>query len=298
MKKLVILANCQGVALAKTLFENSEFSSTYSWVRIKPIQALTDKDVAEVVAKVEQADLFIYQPVSATPTRPDALSSAFLLKKVNPKALSLSIPSIYFDGYFPHLKTLKGRVSVLNLVHDYVVAYACVLGLSVEKTLELIQKEDFYPQKLSLALANKSLTELKKREEESAIDMPLSGFIEKNYQQVKLFNQFNHPKRIVFKYLAEGILDRCGISSPLISDVGDAHLDAIESPIYRSTYKHLNLQFTEDFDVYRGVAELESSQQAVVSAFFDFYRQQNLAFIKGHVAKTKPFVPELIESHL
>ncbi len=299
MKKFVILANCQGGALTKTLFNNHEFSCTYELLRILPVQHLKDKDIPDVIEKLGQADLFIYQPIAATPKRPNELSSAFLLKKTNPKAITISIPSIYFDGYFPHLKTLKGHVSVLNLIHDYFIAYSCAIGLSEEKTLELMQKEDLYPKKLSVGLAEQSIMELRSREEEFGIDMTLSEFIEKNYQHTRLFNHFSHPKTIVFKHLAEKILNRCAITSPLVRKIGNQHLlNDFEPPIYRSTYKHLNLQFAEDFDTYNGSKINELSQQTVVSSFFDFYRQQDLELIKKIVINNKPFVPELVESHL
>jgi Polysaccharide biosynthesis enzyme WcbI len=298
MKNLVIFTNCQGVGLVKMLFENSEFSSAYDFLRFRGVHLLTDKDIPEVVAKVEQADLFIYQPVSAIETRPIEFTSAFLLKKLKPTAQAISMPSIYFDGYFPHLKPLRGYISVLDGLHDYILAYSCAIGLSAEQTLELINKEDFYSQKLSVALAEQSLMELKRREEEFAIDITISEFIEQNYQKMRLFNQFNHPKRMVFKYLADCILSRCNMSSPFVSEIGEPPMVDIEPPIYRSTYKNLDLQFSEDFDTYRPVSQVGLTQQTVVTEFFNFYKQQDLEFIKTHVTRTKPFVPELVESHL
>jgi hypothetical protein len=81
-KKLVILGNCQGNALAKTLLENAGFSNYYEWDHIPPIQTLQKKDVPEVIKKVKKADLFIYQTIKEAPKRPVEFTSDYLLKNL------------------------------------------------------------------------------------------------------------------------------------------------------------------------------------------------------------------------
>lgn len=296
MKKLVVFANCQSGALVKTMMENKEFSSEYEWDFLLPVQNLQEIHVVEVLHKVRNADLFLYQPVLPAPNRPYELNSKFLIEQVKDGAEAISFSSIYFDGYFPHLQTLKGGVSILNLVHDYFMAYSCAIGLSEEKTIELINKENLYSKSLSIKLVKNSLNNLRKREKESDIDIKLCDFIEKNYKKVKLFNQFNHPKREIFKYIAESILDKIGIDEFVIADTGASHLDGIMTPIYRSTYKNLNLQFQEDFETYGAIGEQKIKQREVVYKFFEFYRGANLEDIKIHVSKTKPFVSKIVLS--
>lgn len=296
MKKLVIFANCQCRALAQTLMENRQFSSTHEWDFLPAVQNLSEQHVPEVLAKVRAADLFLYQPVSEDPARPAEITSAFLCEQVKPSAIALSFPSLYFDGYFPHLQTLKGYISTLYLVHDYFIAYACAIGLTVEKTLTLIQSEDLYPRDVSIRLAEASFNNLAEREREFDLDIKITQFLRDNYRREKLFNQFNHPKRPVLKYIAEKILTKIGSQNPLLAEIGPSHMDEIMTPIYKSTYKNLELKFDEDFYAYNGTGNTRLSQPEVVRNFYDFYRQHDLSEIKRHITETKPFVAHIIEN--
>ena len=296
MKKLVVFANCQSGALARTMLENKEFSSRYKWEFIPPVQNLNKSHIDEVISKVRGADLFIYQPVSESPNRPTELTSNFLLRQTKEDTETISFPSIYFDGYFPHLQTLKGLTSVLNLVHDYFIVYACAIGLSEEQCFSLINRDDLYPERVSIQLANASLQKLRDRETGENIDITVSDFIERNYRRHKLFNQFNHPKREVFKYISETILSKIGIVDYSVDLTGDSHLDMIITPIYRSTHKNLRLEFDEDFDTYGAKKNLTIKQKEVIREFYDFYRKTNLEELKSHVYTTKPFVVQIIES--
>lgn len=298
MKKFVILANCQGGALAKTLMENKEFASLYECLFIPQIQRLKGADVPDVLRKIQVADLFIYQPIAIAPQRPVELTSTFLLEQVRRGTKIISFPPIYFDGYFPHLQTLKGYVSALRLVHDYFIAYSCSIGLTIAQTIKLIQNENLYPEGVSMSLVERSLKNLSDREIAFNIDIKLSKFISDNYKHEKLFNQFNHPKRAVFKYLAERILERIGIENPYINEKRASYLDDIMTPIYKSTYKNLKLEFNEDFETYNGLGGTGLKQGEVVKRFFEFYRNHDLGEINLFISKNKPFVPRIVEANL
>lgn len=299
MKNFVVFANCQNFALALTLLENKEFSSKYLWSRTPPVQDIKENDVDDVIKKVRYADLFIYQPVVDSPAHPKEMTSDFLMGQLRDDAIAISFPSIYFDGYFPHLQTLKGLVSALNLVHDYFIAYACAIGLQEQQLLSLIRKEDFYPRQLSKVLADKSIDNLRKRENQDNIDIRLSEYIEANYKNRKLSNQFNHPKRDVFCFFAESILVKIDTENYKIEPQGSDYLDMIMTPIYRSTYKNLELTFEEDFNIYNGLNNSRLTQEDVVYRFFDYYKtSMNFKELKEIVMRCKPFVAEIIESHI
>lgn len=330
MKTFVVFGNCQTWPLARTMLENKEFASRYRWEKIPWVQDINEGHVAEVLEKVSNADLFLYQPVAPKPAsrpkakrsflrkllrrtrRPEALlkpqiassgrpreiDSIFLNEQLKDGAISISFPSAYFDGYFPHLQTLNGMVATLNLVHDYFIVYAYVIGLTEKEILSLMQRDDLYPRQASVDLALKSLENLRSREEKNKIDVRLSDFIANNYKARKLFNQFNHPKREVFRYLAESILAKIGIEHARLDDSGASHLDMIMTPVYRSTYNNLELAFAEDFITYNAKGNLQLTQEEVVHGFFDFYRQADTAELKQMVFQNKPFVPEILEAHL
>jgi hypothetical protein len=270
VKSFVVYANCQSGALAKTLLENHMFSENYTWDFIEPIQNLGAKDIDEVIRKVKAADLFIYQPIAVTSFRPRELSSDFLLSKLKKKALSISFSSLYFDGYFPHLQVLKKSVAILNLVHDYIVAYCSVLKLNKARTIDLINSCDLYPKELSIMLAEKSLQNLKEREKKFNIDIVLSDFIFNNYRKTKLFNQFNHPTRPVFLYLANIIFSIINCPSHDTSS-GAEYLDRIMTPIYKSTHFNLELEFEENFTCYNATIGRGISQEIIIENLLDFY---------------------------
>ena len=294
MKKFTVYANCQGNILAQTLLENKEFSSNYELIPIPAVHTLSDKDIPDVLAKVKSVDLFIYQPIS-NQNRPKELSSDFLAAKTKHHSIVISFPSLYFDGYFPHLLRFKRYVSELNLVHDYIIAYCCSIGMDENRTMRLIQSEDLYPEEISVNLANQSIANLKSYEERFTTDITISGFIENNYRSKKLFNQFNHPKKTVFKELSEKILRMLEVREFSIEENGLSLLDGIITPIYRSTYKNLNLDFDENFDTYSVFCSVKK-QKDIISGFFKFYQSLDLQDIKRHVVKTKPFIPEIINA--
>ncbi|MEW5838763.1 MAG: WcbI family polysaccharide biosynthesis putative acetyltransferase [Pseudomonadota bacterium] len=298
MKKLVILANCQGGALAEMLFESQEFASCYELHRIPAVQSLTDGDVGNVVAKVSDADLFIYQPVKEAPGRRKEFSSDFLLGLLKPGALAISFPSLYFDGYFPHLGSLRGLVSVLNRVHDYFIAYACALGLSEAACIDLIRSEELYSKELSVELLERSLNNLKEREAADKIDVTVSGYIEEGYRSRKMFYQFNHPDRGVFVYVASRILEKIGFDSGALKEGGSSYLDAISAPLYSSTHKNLGLRFENDPCTYSALGDRQLGLEQVVSEFYAFYKAQDLAVIKQQVLHAKPFVGEIVHRYL
>lgn len=276
---------------------NKEFSSIYKCLPIKPVHRLVEKDVPEVINKIKAADLLIYQPIFSSPARPETLSSEFLISKTKYGAHKISFPSIYFNGYFPHLDSFKGYVNELNLVHDYFIAYSCSIGFTEKETIELIQKENLYPKDLSLRLVKQSLKNLKNRETQFHIDIKLSDFIEDNYRHIKLFNTFNHPNKDIFRYTAESIMREIGIENYSINPNDASNLDNISAPVHKSTYKNLKLDFQENFNNYNTLKEQGKSQKEVVSEFFKFYKRLNPDEIKCHVSKTKPFVPQLINQY-
>ncbi|WP_445355008.1 WcbI family polysaccharide biosynthesis putative acetyltransferase [Microbulbifer sp. EKSA008] len=295
MKSFTVYGNCQTQPLANILQENKSFSEIYRYIPIKPAQTLGKDDYKPILSKIESIDLFIHQPVATTNNRPKELSSDHLLKKLKSNALRISFPSIYFDGYFPHLQAFKGLVSELNLVHDYFIAYLFAKGYSEKHTFEAINDSNLYTPNTSKQLVSNSLNNLTAREASEDLDIRISRYIEKNYRKQKLFNQFNHPRRPVFRYIAENILKTIKIQDTFIPETGATTLDGIITPIYQSTYNNLKLEFPEDFHHYRSQNHDRIHQNDIISCLFRFYRTLDSKMIEEHVKKSKPFISEAID---
>ena len=296
MKKFVVFANCQGAALTRTLMENREFAASYVRLWTESAHELSMSNAADTIAQVEQADLLLHQPVRQTAERPLELSSDYLKSRLPSHARCLSFPSLYFDGYFPHMASFQGNVSVLSRVHDYFIAYCFCMGKSVDETVALIENETLYSPRLSKRLLKSALNNLKAREKKDKIDIRISRFIRDNFRQVKLFNQFNHPTRIVLVHIAEQILKSLGISDWGIPREGKGYLDKVSVPVYRSTYRNLRLEFDEAFSEYTSNLHGALSTLEVVNAFFEHYSTYDPREMRAHLVEAKPFIPSLVKT--
>lgn len=288
-KKYSVYGNCQSGALAMTLSKNETFNKQYELQKIKPVQTLKLEDVLDVQNIFKDIDLVIYQHISSN-YRIGELSTNRLLKKVKRSTMTISFVSMYFNAYFPHLDKFLGKKSILNVVHDYIIMYCYCLGMTEQETFDVIQREDLYSIEISNQLFANALNELKKREEST--DVKVAPFIEKEYQNIKLFNQFNHPKGIVFDYLANQILEKLNIPVKPLDKNHKTGLDGIMSPIYRSTYKNLNLKFEEDFYTYSTVKG-HMHQEEVIREFFNLYRTLDKNLMLSTIMSTKPFIIDI-----
>ena len=288
-KTYTFYANCQGGAIAKTLEENQNFLERYERIVIKPIQNLRAPDIETVRAKIAATDVIIYQTISER-GRAKELSSENVLKYAKPDAQLISIPSLYFDGYFPHLSSMNGHKSILTLVHDYFIAYAYCRDLSATDCLQMIQSKTLYSKTLSQQLFQTSLENLRRREQNEALDITVSGHIADKFKEKKLFNQFNHPTRDIIEFVSDSLLEKIGVDRMNYDPTAEGHLDGLEVPIYKSTYSNLGLQFTEAFNTYKTLTEQSISQHNIISAFYSFYDSLDKAEILAAIKKKKPFV--------
>jgi len=297
MKKIVIYANCQGGALIKTLEENPQFLEKFSYIKVPPVQLIKSKEqIDHLVSSIKATDVLIYQHIQGDNFHNDIKTNS-LLKHLKPNAIQISFPSLYFDAYFPHLGIMTGLTGPLNLVHDFIIAYCFTKGLSSNDILSIIQNEKLYPKKFSLNTTLATIEAIKQRENNNECDIKITNFIQENFNKEKLFNQFNHPKKSVFKYIASKIFKIIGINidSFVFSEKG--HLDVISTPIYKSTHTNLDLGFDEDFDLYHGL-EGPLNQNEVVTKFCSLYKEKGTEFVIHEVNTKKPFVKNLVDSLL
>lgn len=319
MKKFTVYANCQGPALGKTLLEAKGFRDKYVYKRINPVQTLKAQDLDQVKNIIAESDLILFQPILApgmlqkwiggllgfankqilqritSQRKPAWIGTNELLKYAKPDALVYSFPSLYFNAYFPHLDAMNIR-SVLTQVHDFFIAYSYAKGNSVEKTLRLLNSENLYPPEMSLSLADHTLSELKKRESVNRVSFTISEFVEENYKTIKLFNQFNHPKKPVFVYLVQKILSALQIAFSLDEFSPTTGLDATSVPVQKSTYDNLGFSFREDFESYRISPTRLMSQENIVREYYKTYEAVDSDFIKTMVKKRKSFVCDLVDA--
>ncbi len=298
MKRFTVYANCQGDALAKTLLENEHFMREYQWEMIPYVQTLTADSVGRVREAMSVSDLIIHQPISGN-GRPRELSSDDVLQYAKSGATVLSFPSLYLDAYFPHLASIPYHSWVLNMIHDYFILYGYTQGVSPQSMLALMRSETLYPKDMSIDLVEQSLAVLEKRETKHIIDLQVADFIRENYKSHRLFTQLNHPRRALFEFLARRIFSTINMqSAPLLSD-RPGYLDTEgATPMYRSTYKNLDLRFEEDFEHYSVINNQKLDTEQVIASFYEYYRSFDRAALLQIVQRKKPFVPQIMSQFL
>lgn len=290
MEYFTIYGNCQSRALADTLRKSNEFSDYYEHNPLKAVQTITKENISLAQNIFQNSDLLIHQIIKDGYAISE-LSTTELMKKRKKDSKSFTFPSLYFNAYFPHLDGFRGKKSILNLVHDFIIMYSYTKGLSEQQVLDLINNEYLYPKKTSINLLNSSLKRLKNRE--IGLDISISTFIENNYKKIKLFNQFNHPKGIVFDNIANQVFDLLSIKRIEESTLSRTHLDArIATPIYRSTYKNLELTFDENFTTYNTINGI-LQQDEVVTEFFKYYKNVDKEEMIQVIKLKKPFIINL-----
>tara|TARA_R110001583_G_scaffold17482_2_gene70654 strand:+ start:19782 stop:20696 length:915 start_codon:yes stop_codon:yes gene_type:complete len=290
--KVVFFANCQGNALGKTLIECDEFNAKYELVLIPPVHMIKDNTAQYVIDAVSECDLFIYQNVKESNVRPKNINSSYLLSIIKSDAKSISIPSIYFDAFFPHLGGINGWPSPLNLLHDYNVAYCYYIGLSVEQTIDVINSNNFYTSKKVYELLENSISSLKEREVFHNLDIKVSNFIINNYRKKYLMHQFNHPTRVLLNFVAESILHLIDIQYILPAS-GAEYLGFASPKIYPSILLHNKINISTEMETYCG-PQGRIDEKRCIQEYFTIYEKQDNEMLLEAIKK-KPFVINKVE---
>lgn len=257
MKKVcLIYANCQNKLVAQYLNKSSDFNQEYLIHRF-PVHHLIEKESTIPQELLQQADLFIYQPVKKIH---GDRSSEFILSQLPSSCQKISFPSLYFKGYFPQYcknpanKVIKpnypygimphGDSNIISLVNE---------GKSVTEIIKILSDPNFYSRDFVIKNFNSTINELAKRE--TTIDIKVSDFIKLHYQNYYLFHTQNHPSDLLGSYIANQILELINLpilTQNLLEESFDREvLDSIQIPIYPSVIKHLDLKFANRHTVYR-----------------------------------------------
>ncbi|MEO0926654.1 MAG: WcbI family polysaccharide biosynthesis putative acetyltransferase [Cyanobacteria bacterium J06643_13] len=257
MKKelCVIYANCQNQTIAHFLQKSPAFNQKYL-IRKYSVAAMIENGSRLAPEVIEQAKLFIYQPVKDTHGE---RASNYLLQELPADCHTVSFPSLYFTGYFPQycknpaLKTIRpnhphgviphGDANIISLVNQ---------GKSDREISDLLHNRNFYTQEYLLAKVEESLAELARRESE--LDVRVSDFIRDNYQSHQLFYSQNHPTDILGMFVVNQILELLGFSpiqDPLsLSRSLRGVQSNVQIPFYPSVIEHLHLTFAGRETVY------------------------------------------------
>lgn len=282
MKKYTIYANCQGEALAKTLSRKTHFSNEYHHVKLPPVQALSSKDTNQVYATIADADLIIAQPVGEG-FRGPSLSTRSILSRAKGDCTILTLPSLYFDGYFPHIGALKcvdsPHSAPFNLIHNYYYALMWAHGFEFSNAESFFTMLEAHYANAASKFAYSSVEELRARESKNNTTIMAADFILCEFNRSRLFHTPNHPTNRLLEEVGRQVLERLFSNDVAMNTVSlGVHpelLGAVKAAIYPSIASSLNLQFYTDGDQSYQKSNKTYTQSGALRLFWDFYDSQH-----------------------
>ena len=272
--KLLILANCQATALERILegIKGLDGAPLFDVLRIKPVFELVDDDVPYLESCLDACDVLLYQH-----HRNDRFNrwrtSDYWLSRIS-QCSSASFPSLYFTGYNPELTYIrKANGQRLNDgfsdYHDKRVVWQYCEGRTIADTVESLHGMGIRPTKIIENLHD-SVSELKRRELEFDIDIKISGFIEQNYRNSRLFFTFNHPSNDVLIHVAKALLLKLGVSEYRLPELDGELMEYDYFPVIPKVSEVLELNFVDVCDEHVIQGERYRLQE-LVERYFDVY---------------------------
>jgi hypothetical protein len=187
-KQIVCFGNCQAYHIGRLLgiYLNDTFE-VINFFNYKDINKIT------ILNAIKKADLVIYQPLSDKHNELSFKNIKNIAKKNNIN--TITFPYIYNNGIYSleygNISTIHGKEIIINLLKE---------GNSVDSIIH-----QYHNGNIDFNLHERfrnSLNIMKNREKYT--DIKLIDFIQKNFQNKKLFYSYSHPtNRIFFEILKQ-----------------------------------------------------------------------------------------------
>ncbi|CAK7073533.1 MAG: hypothetical protein DELT_02012 [Desulfovibrio sp.] len=226
----LVHANCQGEPLELLLGASPEFRARW---HIRHYTNYTKKLVP--AEDLKNATLFLYQHLGP---EWEAVSSETLLGALNPKAVSLCIPNMFFKGYWPFWSS-AGPMNFADALLEKLYAS----GAGKPEILKIYLHGDVTKMTdIDAVLAETLRVEEAK---ERRCDVKTAAFVAAHWQKRRLFQTVNHPGEELLLLMAQGILARLGL--PLLDAETCASFqygyEGFQLPIHPQVAAHLGLPF-------------------------------------------------------
>ena len=189
-------ANCQGEPLALLLAACPEFSRRW---RIVQYTNYTKDAIPEDALRT--ATLFLYQHLGPEWME---LASESLLARLSPAAASVSIPNMFFKGYWPFWRG-EGPIAFSDALLDKLID----AGAAKPEILR-VYLHGSLPKTVDMA-ASLAETLTLERAKERWCFIPVVDFVERHWRDRMLFHTVNHPGRELLVYAANSILACLGL---------------------------------------------------------------------------------------
>ena len=217
MKKCLMYGNCQ-IGMIYRIFLNTFLINEYDLTYIRGYHD-TQNNIESV--DISDFDLIITQPVLQQIESKQTLS---ILKKKKKDCVVIVIHSLYFNFYFLNQTNLNIQNDQLHLPMDYhdknlidlYLKYGQDKKIITDNYKEIVFSSNFYSEDIYLTNYKKNIRDLKERfinfsnlykNFHPIYFIPITEFIEKNYQDDLIWYSNIHPKyNPVLKFICTEIL--------------------------------------------------------------------------------------------
>lgn len=248
--------NCQRGLIYEFLKLSSYFNREFQvdLDKIPPNHIAIQNNIVIPDKILKEVQLFIYQPLDK---KYNECSTEYILSKLPPDCFCISLPRLYFRGYWP-----EHSVNPYNQIKQDILSNLFPYGdnnlnemlkqkIPKFKILDEVSRIDFYEKNVLLNNLNNSIQESNDREKQT--DIKISNYILNHYSHQKLFHTVNHPTDMIGLEVANQILKMLNMptlaeeTKPLKREV----LGGTQVPIYPSVIEQLNLTFVSTNSLYR-----------------------------------------------
>ncbi len=226
----IIHANCQGDGLKQLLAHTPQFSQKFEIV--KYTNFLKEKIP---LAQLKTCKLFLYQHIG---DHWGESASHRLLQNIPHDAIRISIPNMFFNGYWP-LHTSETFMAFGDMLLEHLASK----GLSCAEVNHL-----YLRTKLSKLYDFDALYKVSRDKEEvkeQYQDIKSLHIIDNDWRDEQLFFTVNHPMPRLSFHVAQGVLTLLGLGALPVSTQHAfvAEEDEFEQPIHPQVAAHFGLPF-------------------------------------------------------
>ncbi len=272
--KVMIVANCQGLAIKKILRAHADFNRDWHIYDLSPIHKIKLEEKLDIHKLLTELDLLIYQPISE---KFGPFSSDTLLSECHAKCMSISFPVVYFTGYNPEtivLKPLPSEKIISNphAYHDLNVLTGYINNTSLLGMKKRMLSSDFYSNEFIDENITTSLDNLKSREK--LLDIKVSDYIRNNMFSEILMTSHNHPRNKILFYMVDAILKKINLR-PLLQEEKEVFKIELTGQAelfrYPSLLNYLNLSSSSKIRMENTVMTLDT----LIAKYYTFYRSNH-----------------------
>jgi len=234
--------------------------------------------------KLEGVDVVVYSPI-VSKEHWNTIHLEKFCRENNIK--TISYPWLEWHGYFPECSKgsfLGGRTWIYKKLE--------VLAKSI-RTFDSFIRAVLDVETIAHENLEKTTGKLKHQEESCKLDVVVTDFIMKNYQEKRLFLLPDHPTKVLYEYVATAIADRLGLtfSSEFFQSMAEPQAGD-EIPILPIVKKELGLRFEgERFankEILKTAKIFSFTEYAEIFFFankdFKFFSSTRPTFIKQELA--------------